>query len=109
MNGLGKAFCLAAAAVLLSGLSAQAAEKVAVHYNDLNLASTTDANTLLVRFEHAAEHVCGAQASFGDLHAQAIHSACVKDAMDHAVASVRSPLVASLYNNEPVPYRVAGR
>jgi hypothetical protein len=44
----------------------------------------------------------------GNLHAQAIHDACVKEAMDRAVASVRAPLVASLYNNETVPYRVAG-
>jgi len=97
------------AAALSFGFSAQAADKVAVHYSDLNLTSSADAHTLLTRFERAAEHVCGGSVQTSDLHAEAIHEACVKEAMDHAVASVHSPVVASLYNNETVPYRLAGR
>ena len=89
--------------------SAHAAEKVAVRYGDLNLSSSADARTLLTRFEKAAEHVCGGRPLVGDLHGQAIHDACVKDAMNTAVASVHSPVVASLYNNETIAYRVANR
>lgn len=109
MKRLGTIAALAAAALMSAGLSAHAEEKVAVHYNDLNLTSPADAKTLLKRFERASEHVCGGRPQIGNLHAQAIHDTCVKEAMGRAVASVRAPLVASLYNNETVPYRVADR
>lgn len=109
MKRLGTIASVAVSALLLAGFSAQAEEKVAVHYNDLNLTSSADAATLLKRFEAASEHVCGGRPMVGNLHAQGIHDACVKEAMDHAVASIHAPLVASLYNKEPVPYRLAGR
>jgi UrcA family protein len=108
MKRFGTIVSLAAAALLSAGVSAQAEEKVAIHYGDLNLSRSADAKTLLHRFEQASEQVCGGRPMIGNLHAQAIHDACVKEAMDRAVASVRAPLVASLYNNETVPYRVAG-
>jgi UrcA family protein len=97
------------AALLSAGFAAQAGEKVAVHYGDLNLTSSADVHILLNRFQRASEHVCGGRPEVGNLHAQSIHDACMKEAMDHAVASVRAPLVASLYNKETVPYRMAGR
>jgi UrcA family protein len=109
MKRLGMIASLAVATLLSAGLSAQAEEKVAVHYNDLNLANSADAHTLLKRFEDASEHVCGGRPQIGNLHAQAIHDTCMKEAMDRAVASVHAPLVASLYNNEAVPYRLADR
>jgi UrcA family protein len=109
MKRLGMIASLAVAAALSAGLSVQAAEKVAVHYNDLNLANSADAHTLLKRFVGASEQVCGGRPQMGNLHAQGIHDACVKEAMDRAVASVHAPLVASLYNKEAVAYRLAGR
>lgn len=109
MKRLATIASLAVAGLLSAGLSAQAEEKAAVHYGDLNLTSSADAATLLKRFEAASEHVCGGRPMIGNLHAQGIHDACVKEAMDHAVASIHAPLVASLYNNEAVPYRLANR
>lgn len=109
MKRLAAIASLAVATVLSVGVSAQAAEKVAVHYSDLNLSNSADAHTLLTRFESASEHVCGGHPQFGNLHAQGIHDACVKEAMDRAVASIRAPLVASLYNNKTVSYRLANR
>lgn len=109
MKRLGTIASLAVSILLSAAFSAQAQEKAAVRYSDLNLTSSVDAATLLKRFERASEHVCGGRPMIGDLHAQGIHDACVKDAMDHAVASIHAPLVASLYNNGAVPYRLAGR
>lgn len=110
MNRLGKIAIVAVAAAFSSGLSAQAADRhIAVHFSDLNLSRPADAHTLLTRLEVAANRVCGGGHWMMDLHAQAIHDACMKDAMDHAVASIRSPLVVALYNNKAQAYQVAGR
>ncbi len=112
MNHIGKIAYLAVAAALLSGVSAEAAQsgsRIAIHYNDLNLTSQTDGHTLLVRLQTAANRVCGGRPQMGNLHAQGIHDACVKDAMDHAVASLHSPVVVALYNDAPQALRMAAR
>lgn len=110
---LGKIIYWAACFILTSGLSTYAAEagqtQVTVRYGDLNLTHEEGARVLLTRLDHAATHVCGGSPRVADLHAWASYEACRKAAMDRAVASVRSPLVASLYGAPQAPTMVAAR
>lgn len=103
MKHLGKIAALALCAGLLGGVSAQAGEtsstgrQISVSYADLDISHRAGAEALLQRIEVAASQVCGGQPDIRDLHQLAFYRACKKDAMDGAVASIGSPMVASLY------------
>lgn len=99
MKRLNKIFYWAACFILTSGIATYAAEtaQVTVPYGDLNLSQEEGATALLSRIDHAATHVCGGRPQIADLHAWSAYEACRKDSMDRAVATVKAPLVASLY------------
>ena len=111
MKRFNKILYWAACFILTSGLSTYAAEpgalQVAVRYGDLNLTHEEGARTLLMRLDHAATQVCGGRPSIVDLRAWGAYEACRKAAMDRAVLTVQSPLLASLYGMAPT--RIAER
>jgi UrcA family protein len=70
-----------------------------VSYADLNIGSPSGAAVLLERLRVAAHEVCGPAPVIGDLDQSAPYKACVKSALDGAVASVPSAALASLYGS----------
>lgn len=101
----GKIIYWTACFLLTSGLSTYAAEtaQVTVRYGDLNVTQEQGARSLLARLDRAATHVCGGQPRISDLHAWMSYEACRKATMDHAVATVKAPLVARLYGTPIQP------
>jgi len=73
-------------------------KQVAVHYDDLNISTKSGAQTLIARIEAASKTACGGVPDIRDLKMHAFFSNCMKSAMDRAVASIPSPMVAAVYN-----------
>lgn len=95
-------FALVTGAPVEAAGALNAARQVHVPYSDLNLRRAEGAAELLARLQSASEAVCGGALSQRDLRSRADHKACVKDAMDRAVVSVPSRLVAEMYAAQPV-------
>ena len=75
------------------------APQMMVSYSDLDISHSADAETPLSRLHFAANAVCGGRPDDQrDLNTWGHYRACDKQAMDHAVATVNSPLVAQLYS-----------
>jgi UrcA family protein len=72
-----------------------------VHYGDLNLGRDEGASALLERLTIAARRVCSPD-DMPELYMQVLYERCLHVAMDHAVADVGSPRVASLYTGQPM-------
>jgi UrcA family protein len=93
------------ALVALIGLggiaSAQPAQKdakqEAVSYGDLDLSRDAAAQIFISRIHAAADRVCGGKPDQRDMGEWGAYQACVKQAMDRAVASIQEPVVARLY------------
>ncbi|HEV2561602.1 MAG TPA: UrcA family protein [Rhizomicrobium sp.] len=75
-----------------------AVKQVAVHYDDLNISTKSGAHILIARIETASKTACGGAPDIRDLKMRAFFSDCMKSTMDHAVASIPSPMVAAVYN-----------
>ena len=72
---------------------------VRVAYSDLNLSSQHDSAVLLRRLHEAALEACGASDfSVPDYRRSVERSACYRESMDRAVASVGAPAVSQLYS-----------
>jgi UrcA family protein len=67
---------------------------VMVSFGDLDLATLAGAQTLYARIEGAAQLVCGEQGR--SIEEQTAWEACMKDAIDGAVAAVHSPLLSNV-------------
>lgn len=71
---------------------------VAVPSGDLDLSRTSDAMTMFRRLDRAAAATCGASRfSARDYQAAVRRTACYRDAMDPAVASLNAPAVNDIY------------
>ena len=67
-----------------------------VSYADLDLSHSADAQVLLQRLQVAADNVCGGRPDARH-NAQERYNNCTGQAMNGALTSVNSPLVAELY------------
>jgi UrcA family protein len=87
----------AAAALLISGF-AQAAEvrKLEVHYGDLDLAKSEQANKLYWRIQHAAHNVCEVN-TMPASRAVLLERKCVATAVDEAIQRVDNPNLTAIY------------
>lgn len=72
-----------------------------VNYSDLNLSREAGARELIHRLEAVAWRACGGSAASDDYRAWATHRACMKNAVNDAVANVDQPLVNRLYGLPP--------
>ena len=96
-------FTLALLAALAAISPSQAAgasgevRQTVVSYSDLDLSGQAGANVLIDRLEAASRAVCGGAPFIRDLNAMHDYKVCVKNAMDHAVAAIKAPLVAQIY------------
>ena len=73
-----------------------------VSFRDLNLSTPAGAATLYRRIKSAAESVCGYEET--DFRAQISWRACVRRAVDDAVAKVNSPQLTALHTGRsPAP------
>jgi UrcA family protein len=61
-----------------------------VRYSDLDVSTTNGAKTLYLRIRYAAETLCESAATWGKKEGKA----CVRKAVDDAVARVNSPLLS---------------
>jgi UrcA family protein len=94
---------LSAAVIVASGANAQAlpahhpavTSKI-VFIGDLNLSSEAGAKAALQRIEVAASNVCGDRPDLRTLDRTDHYQVCVRTAVDHAVASLDSPLMTDL-------------
>jgi UrcA family protein len=93
--------CIAAALALAAAAGKPALAQsyddaaITVSYADLNLASESGASTLLHRIHTAAVMSCGAGGVM-PLDMKRVYDLCVQDRVDHAVATVHSPLLTAL-------------
>ena len=69
---------------------------ISVSVADLNLKATDGGRIALRRIQSAAERICGGAPGVAELERTRIYRACMKDAIDHAVAALGSPVVAVL-------------
>ena len=92
-------FMLVASVLVLAAGSADAAPTARptrdVSYSDLDVSTKSGADALLARINSAARSVCSSLAA-RSLTAAPLHDACMRDAIDGAVAQIRSPRVAGL-------------
>jgi UrcA family protein len=80
-------------------MASESPAAVPVAYGDLNLSSPHDSAVLLHRLHEAALEACGASdASVAAYRLSVERSACYRDSMDRAVASVGAPTVSQLYS-----------
>jgi len=71
---------------------------VAVRAGDLDLNRASHAATMVARLDRAAAQTCGASTfSAREYQAAVRRTACYRDAMDQAVASLDAPAVNTLY------------
>jgi UrcA family protein len=68
----------------------------AVFIGDLNLSSQAGAHIALRRIEAAASSICGEAPDLRNLDGAAPYHACIRSAVDQAVASLNSPIVTAL-------------
>ena len=92
-------FMLVASVLVLAAGSADAAPTVrptrVVSYSDLDVSTKAGVDALLARIHRAARSVCSPLEA-RSLTAAPLHDACMRDAIDGAVAQIRSPRVAGL-------------
>jgi UrcA family protein len=74
---------------------------VRVSYADLDITTTAGATALHRRIKSAAKEVCGYEGT--SLVEMDLWQRCVQGAVDDAVASVNSPLLAAVHSGKPVP------
>jgi UrcA family protein len=89
--------------------SSDGAPSIAVAYDDLDVGQTAGAKVLLQRIEAASIQVCGGQPAPRDQAWRAAFDECRDRAINEAVRSVNSPLLASLRGRTQTSVRVAGR
>jgi UrcA family protein len=89
--------------------SSDGPRSVAVGYDDLDVGQAADAKVLLQRIEAASVQVCGGLPDPRDLAWRAEFDECRALAVNEAVRSVNSPLLASLSGQTQTSVRVAGR
>jgi UrcA family protein len=98
---------LAAAAFWIGALylapeaAAQASEPMSrsVSYADLNLDNEAGARAMLRRIRHAARDVCDDTWGRTSLRQRSYVRACVREAMERAVAELDRPVVTALYQD----------
>lgn len=102
-----KALLTSVAALLAVGYAAGAraapldpvasdAVSVKVMTAGFNLDDAAGARIVLSRIRGAARQICGAEPTQREIAAHATYRACVKDAVDRAVAKTAHPLLATL-------------
>jgi UrcA family protein len=102
-NRFGKIAPFALSVGLLAGASANAADanvavnSIPVFYGDLDLAKPAGAKLLFTRMKSAANQVCGGRPNIRQLEQMDDFEACIKTAMDDAVAHLGNAQVAALY------------
>jgi UrcA family protein len=95
---LGAAGLVGAAAARTVEHGTQATTTIAVSSAGLDLSRTGDASLMLGRLDRAALSACGASAFGVREHQAAVRrTACYREAMDRAVASVDAPALGALY------------
>jgi len=104
-------FCTIAVIALASGLLAHAAQAddtgnterhLTVAYGDLDLNKEAGAQALIARLKSAGQQVCGETPDSRDIKNRARYQACVKAAVDDAVARLATPMVAASYGLPPL-------
>jgi UrcA family protein len=75
-----------------------------VRYSDLDLNTTTGAETLYARLQLAAAHVCGPSDSI-ELTQRTATRRCQNELVARSVASVRSPQLAAVYESHRSNHR----
>lgn len=100
-------FLASALALSACVYSAAAEPQVSVSYSDLDISRPAGAEVLLGRIKTAARMVCG-HADIRDLSAFRRQNACMAEAIEGAIRTVRSPLLAQLYG-KPQLYADAPR
>ncbi len=91
---------LAAAAALAFAAPASAHEtrSTTVSYADLNLASATDAATMLTRIRASASQVCNfSDMGLGAFDRMVMERDCRRETVAHTIAQLNSPMVTALY------------
>ena len=83
------------------------AKQRTVSYADLNIEAEAGALTLLARLQMAARYVCSPEPAIADLGSQHDYRACLKFALDNAVASIPSPELADLYRADSSRFHLA--
>lgn len=98
-----KALILAVAFILAAPAAAQATTREStVRYGDLDLERTADAQVLLRRLDRAALSVCGASIVSVREQQRAVRaSACFRETLGRAVASLDAPTVSALHDARP--------
>jgi UrcA family protein len=104
MTHIGKIVAVAITLSLAAHTAHAATEpaQVSVSYADLDLSRRAGAETLLARLQAGAGRVCGTEQGKRTLPERKLQSACLKQAMDGAVARIGAPLVTALYG-QPQP------
>jgi UrcA family protein len=76
---------------------------LSVRHDDIDLSTAKGARLMINRLDEAASAVCGGASYAQREYKQALHStACYKDSMNRAVATLGSPTVNALYNQRNV-------
>lgn len=71
---------------------------VTVHYGDLNLSKPRDVDTLYIRLHNSAKDVCGDDEDVVEIWKLDTIARCEQQAMENAVATIRSPMLTALYD-----------
>ncbi|CAN7553792.1 UrcA family protein [Phenylobacterium sp. LjRoot225] len=72
-----------------------------IKISDLDLQRPDGAQAALRRINTAARAICGEEPNVRDLNRQALTTACVRKAVNAAVASARNPMLAAV-NGTPI-------
>ena len=91
--------CLSGMAGAHAGQEYSAEPQLVVGYGDLDVSRQSGARILIARISVAASQVCGGLPDGRELARTAMYHACMRRAMDDAVARVGSPMVNSLYGS----------
>jgi UrcA family protein len=78
---------------------------IKVRFGDLDLSTTTGAQTLYRRIAAAASEVCGYEGR--GLTEVAVWNSCYRGAIADAVTKVNSPLLTAVHTGHPLPPTVA--
>lgn len=91
------ASALALAAGVPSAHAQPEQRQIAVRYADLDISRPAGAEVLIDRIRLVARSVCGAEADIRDIARFRAQTTCQHEAMETAIRSLHSPLVAKLY------------
>jgi UrcA family protein len=112
MNRIATLLLVSVLASLNHSANADPAPQVSVRFTDLDLTRTEGAAALYQRLQRAAASVCGS-ADTKDLPGVTRVHACIRTAIDEAVAKVDQPTLTAYYRNRnpvgSVPEQVAAR